>query len=138
MDEIDKLNQRLENIKNARDNSIKKEEEESKKTEEVEEPKDDSDARSIFVTAVDFSATEQDIQKFFDCCGKILRVTKLCDRYTRRPNGHVYIEFDDPACVAHALKLNEHLFKGRQIKVLPKRKNIHNFPGRRRSRRSYH
>ena len=133
--DVENLRQRLEKIQKDRDKTEKKEEQSQKQeTEKTEADTDDPDARSVFVKAVDFSATEQDIRKFFDCCGTIKRVTLLTDHHTRRFKGHVYIEFDSPLCVPLAQQLDEHLFKGRQIKVLPKRKNIPNFSPRRRRR----
>lgn len=44
---------------------------------------------------------------------------------------YAYVEFTEPSLVAQALVLNESVFKGRNIKVTPKRTNI---PGMSRGR----
>ena len=47
------------------------------------------------------------------------------------PNSYAYVEFSEPNLVAQALVLNDSVFKGRNIKVEPKRTNI---PGMTRGR----
>jgi polyadenylate-binding protein 2 len=37
---------------------------------------------------------------------------------------YAYVEFTEPSLVAQALVLNESMFKGRNIKVVPKRTNV--------------
>lgn len=37
---------------------------------------------------------------------------------------YAYVEFTEPSLVAQALVLNESVFKGRNIKVVPKRTNL--------------
>lgn len=37
---------------------------------------------------------------------------------------YAYVEFNEPSVVANALVLNESIFKGRNIKVVPKRTNV--------------
>ncbi len=49
-------------------------------------------------------------------------------RYT---SSYAYVEFTEPSLVAQALVLNESVFKGRNIKVTPKRTNV---PGMTRGR----
>ena len=44
---------------------------------------------------------------------------------------YAYVEFTEPSLVAQALVLNESVFKGRNIKVTPKRTNV---PGMARGR----
>lgn len=44
---------------------------------------------------------------------------------------YAYVEFTEPSLVAQALVLNESVFKGRNIKVVPKRTNL---PGMSRGR----
>ena len=85
----------------------------------------DKDARSIFIKNVDYSATPEEIKEHFSDCGKILRVTIICNKTTGQPMGHAYLEFEEKDSVTKATELlNESLFKGRQLTVLPKRKNI--------------
>jgi len=47
------------------------------------------------------------------------------------PSRYAYVEFTEPSLVAQALVLNESVFKGRNIKVVPKRTNL---PGMSRGR----
>ncbi|KAK4447889.1 polyadenylate-binding protein 2 [Podospora aff. communis PSN243] len=93
--------------------------------------KEDVDSRSIFVGNVDYSASPEEIQAHFQSCGSINRVTILLDKFTGQPKGYAYVEFTEPSLVAQALVLNESVFKGRNIKVTPKRTNI---PGMSRGR----
>ncbi|KAL1845198.1 hypothetical protein VTK73DRAFT_934 [Phialemonium thermophilum] len=98
---------------------------------QLAEDKEDVDSRSIFVGNVDYSASPEEIQAHFQSCGSINRVTILLDKFTGQPKGYAYVEFTEPSLVAQALVLNESVFKGRNIKVVPKRTNI---PGMSRGR----
>ncbi|KAG8926239.1 cytoplasmic RNA-binding protein [Tulasnella sp. 419] len=89
-----------------------------------EEDKEAVDNRSIYVGNVDYGASPEEIQAHFASCGSINRVTILCDKFTGHPKGYAYVEFSDPSFVANAAVLNESLFRGRLIKVVPKRTNI--------------
>ncbi|KAM0287235.1 hypothetical protein ACHAQH_000549 [Verticillium albo-atrum] len=100
-------------------------------TQDVSDNKEDIDSRSIFVGNVDYSASPEEIQAHFQSCGSINRVTILLDKFTGQPKGYAYVEFTEPSLVAQALVLNESVFKGRNIKVVPKRTNI---PGMSRGR----
>lgn len=91
---------------------------------DLSESKEDVDSRSIFVGNVDYSASPEEIQAHFQSCGSINRVTILLDKFTGTPKGYAYVEFTEPSLVAQALVLNESVFKGRNIKVTPKRTNI--------------
>lgn len=98
---------------------------------QLAEDKEDVDSRSIFVGNVDYSASPEEIQAHFQSCGSINRVTILLDKFTGQPKGYAYVEFTEPSLVAQALVLNESVFKGRNIKVVPKRTNL---PGMSRGR----
>ncbi|KAF4449269.1 putative RRM-type RNA binding protein [Fusarium austroafricanum] len=98
---------------------------------DLADDKESIDARSIFVGNVDYSASPEDIQSHFQSCGSINRVTILLDKFTGQPKGYAYVEFTEPSLVAQALVLNESVFKGRNIKVTPKRTNV---PGMTRGR----
>ncbi|CAK7262967.1 hypothetical protein SEPCBS119000_000244 [Sporothrix epigloea] len=100
-------------------------------SQELTENKEDIDSRSIFVGNVDYSASPEEIQAHFQSCGSINRVTILLDKFTGQPKGYAYVEFTEPSLVAQALVLNESVFKGRNIKVVPKRTNV---PGMSRGR----
>lgn len=91
---------------------------------ELREDKEDIDARSIFVGNVDYGASPEEIQAHFQSCGSINRVTILLDKFTGHPKGYAYVEFTEPQLVAQALVLNESMFRGRNLKVVPKRTNL--------------
>jgi len=81
------------------------------------------DARSIYVGNVDYGATAEELEAHFHGCGSVNRVTILCDKFTGHPKGFAYIEFADKDSVQTSLALDDSLFRGRQIKVMPKRTN---------------
>merc|ERR1719374_380365 len=87
------------------------------------EEKMEADNRSIYVGNVDYTATAEELEAHFHGCGSVERVTILCDKFTGHPKGFAYVEFAEPDSVNTAQALDESLFKGRQIKVLPKRTN---------------
>ncbi|CAK4033091.1 RNA-binding domain-containing [Lecanosticta acicola] len=97
----------------------------------LRESKEDIDARSIFVGNVDYGASPEEIQAHFQSVGSINRVTILLDKFTGHPKGYAYVEFSEPQLVTQALVLNESQFRGRNIKVVPKRTNL---PGMTRGR----
>ncbi|KAK3799127.1 hypothetical protein RRG08_051402 [Elysia crispata] len=87
------------------------------------EEKVEADAKSIYVGNVDYGATAEELEQHFHGCGSINRVTILCDKYTGHPKGFAYVEFADKDSVVTAMALDDSLFRGRQIKVVPKRTN---------------
>lgn len=91
---------------------------------DLREDREDVDARSIFVGNVDYGASPEEIQAHFQSCGSINRVTILLDKFTGHPKGYAYVEFTEPHLVAQALVLNESVFRGRNLKVVPKRTNV--------------
>lgn len=93
-------------------------------TNDLREDKEDIDSRSIFVGNVDYAASPEEIQAHFQSCGSINRVTILLDKFTGHPKGYAYVEFSEPSLVAQALVLNESVFRGRNLKVVPKRTNV--------------
>ncbi|KAJ5995535.1 RNA-binding domain-containing protein [Penicillium waksmanii] len=97
----------------------------------LQENKEDIDARSVFVGNVDYGASPEEIQSHFQSCGSINRVTILLDKFSGQPKGYAYVEFSEPSLVANALVLNESVFRGRNLKVTPKRTNL---PGMTRGR----
>lgn len=98
---------------------------------DLSEGKEDIDSRSIFVGNVDYAASPEEIQAHFQSAGSINRVTILLDKFTGHPKGYAYVEFTEPSLVAQALALDESVFRGRNLKVVPKRTNV---PGMTRGR----
>ncbi|KAF7729779.1 cytoplasmic RNA-binding protein [Apophysomyces ossiformis] len=99
-----------------------------------EEDKELVDSRSVYVGNVDYGATPEELQAHFQSCGTINRVTILCDKFSGHPKGYAYIEFAEPTFVNAAVILNESLFRGRLLKVSPKRTNVPGFSQRGRGR----
>ncbi|GAA5861707.1 hypothetical protein JCM8547_000710 [Rhodosporidiobolus lusitaniae] len=93
-----------------------------------DEDREAVDSRSIYVGNVDYASTPEEIQQHFASCGTINRVTILFDKYTG-PKGYAYVEFADPSLVQNAVLLNETMFRGRLLKVSPKRTNVPGFNG---------
>jgi len=90
----------------------------------LRESKEDIDSRSVFVGNVDYGASPEEIQAHFGSCGAINRVTILLDKFTGHPKGYAYVEFQEPSLVGNAIVLNESVFRGRNLKVVPKRTNL--------------
>ncbi|TFJ98988.1 protein LDOC1 [Platysternon megacephalum] len=88
------------------------------------EEKIEADQRSIYVGNVDYGGTAEELESHFNSCGQINRVTILCDKFSGHPKGYAYIEFEDRSSVQAAVELDESMFRGRVIKVLPKRTNM--------------
>ncbi|KAI5300091.1 hypothetical protein KEM56_002733 [Ascosphaera pollenicola] len=107
-------------------------------SESLREDREDIDARSVFVGNVDYGATPEEIQAHFQSCGSINRVTILLDKFTGHSKGYAYVEFSEPSLVAQALVLNESVFRGRNIKVVPKRTNLPGMSARGRGRGGFY
>ncbi|KFW69158.1 Polyadenylate-binding protein 2, partial [Pygoscelis adeliae] len=73
---------------------------------------------------VDYGGTAEELESHFNSCGQINRVTILCDKFSGHPKGYAYIEFEEKSSVKAAVELDESVFRGRVIKVLPKRTNM--------------
>ncbi|XP_040838160.1 embryonic polyadenylate-binding protein 2 [Ochotona curzoniae] len=86
----------------------------------------EADHRSIYVGNVDYGGTAEELEAYFNHCGEIQRVTILCDKFSGHPKGYAYIEFASERSAQAAVGLDASVFRGRVIKVLPKRTN---FPG---------
>uniref|UniRef100_A0A0K8TMS5 Putative splicing factor rnps1 n=1 Tax=Tabanus bromius TaxID=304241 RepID=A0A0K8TMS5_TABBR len=87
------------------------------------EEKEEVDNRSVYVGNVDYGASAQELEAHFHGCGTMNRVTILCNKADGHPKGFAYIEFGSKEFADTALAMNETLFRGRQIKVMPKRTN---------------
>ncbi|KTG46178.1 hypothetical protein cypCar_00012518 [Cyprinus carpio] len=81
----------------------------------------------LFELQVDYGATADELEMYFNGCGHVNRVTIPYNRFTGHPKGFAYIEFSERESVRTAMTLDETLFRGRVIKVLPKRTNIPGF-----------
>lgn len=118
------MKQRLQQLEDEANRLQQMQAELQKESQDLKEDKKDQDARSIYVGNVDYGATPEELQQHFQACGSINRVTIVLNKYTQHPMGYAYIEFAEPALVAQALVLNGSLFRGRQLKIVPKRTNV--------------
>ena len=84
------------------------------------------DECSIYIGQVDYEATAEELRAHFSSCGTINRVT-IMTTPAGVAKGFAYIEFATKECVDKALTLDDTPFKGRQLKVVPKRQNISKF-----------
>ncbi|KAL7721580.1 RNA-binding protein SGN1 [Entamoeba marina] len=82
--------------------------------------RNEQNSRSIHITGVDYSTTEQQLQDFFRLCGTILRVTIPKNANTGKPMGYGNIEFDNTNSVSNSLKLSGAILNGRKIIVSKK------------------
>eukprot|EP00581_Thalassiosira_minuscula_P016002 CAMPEP_0183720526 /NCGR_PEP_ID=MMETSP0737-20130205/13118_1 /TAXON_ID=385413 /ORGANISM="Thalassiosira miniscula, Strain CCMP1093" /LENGTH=217 /DNA_ID=CAMNT_0025950401 /DNA_START=147 /DNA_END=800 /DNA_ORIENTATION=+ len=89
--------------------------------------KSKKDGHSIYVGQVDYSSTPEELLAHFESCGTVERVTIVCDKYSGRPKGFAYLEFQTATAVENALKLDGSSFKDRNLKVTPKRINDPNY-----------
>jgi len=88
---------------------------------------DEVDRRSVHVGNVDYGSTPQELQEHFRSCGSINRITIMVDKFTGHLKGFAYIEFTECDSVNSAILLSDTMFRGRQLKVTAKRKNIPGF-----------
>ncbi|KAL7522800.1 hypothetical protein ACHAWX_007490 [Stephanocyclus meneghinianus] len=51
------------------------------------------DGHSIYVGQVDYSSTPEELLAHFESCGTVERVTIVCDKFTGKPKGFAYLEF---------------------------------------------
>jgi polyadenylate-binding protein 2 len=102
---------------------------ESKDNNNLSTPADKAsvDKLSIYVGQVDYSTTPEELLSHFEPCGQVERVTINCDKFTGRPKGFAYLEFQSEEAVQNALKLDGSSFKGRNLKVTRKRVNDPNY-----------
>lgn len=85
------------------------------------------DNLSIYVGQVDYSAKPEELLAHFEPCGQVERITINCDKFTGRPKGFAYLEFQTEDAVQNAVKLDGSSFKGRTLKVTRKRVNDPNY-----------
>jgi len=93
-----------------------------------------ADSKSIYVGNVDYSTTAEELMEFFQSCGTVNRITIPCNKWSGHPKGYAYIEFKDQDSVVNTMILNDTTFKGRPLKISPKRTNIFGY-NRRYTRR---
>lgn len=89
---------------------------------------------SIFITNLDPSVTKDELQDFFSVCGDIVRATPIIDPYTQKTK-YAYIEFREEEAARNALRLNDRIFKGKNLEIVPKKDKIQAQQSRRTKRR---
>jgi RNA recognition motif-containing protein len=69
------------------------------------------DARSVVVTGLPLSITEQVVYAHFSAVGVVNRLTLVKNHVTGVPIGTAYVEFEEPAGAQKALKLTGEVVK---------------------------
>lgn len=86
------------------------------------------DSRSVYVGNVDYQSTPEQLESFFKVVGVIERITILFDKYSGLPKGYAYVEFETSESVENAIEqLHGKEFRGRDLRVTPKRTNLPGF-----------
>lgn len=114
------------------------EQEQTRRTQETEEERaerlakqEEIDSRSVYVGNVDYQSTPEQLESFFKAVGVIERITILFDKYSGLPKGYAYVEFEIPESVEKAIEeLHGKEFRGRDLRVTPKRTNLPGFKKR--------
>lgn len=93
------------------------------------------DGRSVYVGNVDYQSTPEQLESFFKVVGVIERITILFDKFSGLPKGYAYVEFENTESVKKAIEeLHGQDFRGRELRVTPKRTNLPGFRKRGDSR----
>eukprot|EP01038_Epipyxis_sp_PR26KG_P009403 gene9403-12664_t len=119
--EPEEINKRVQEMEQELDKLTKMQQQVDR---QITSASDRIDENSIYVGQVDYEATPEELRAHFSPCGTINRITIMCDKITGQAKGFAYVEFVDKESVDNALKLDDSTFRGRQLKVLPKRQNI--------------
>ncbi|XP_053771068.1 embryonic polyadenylate-binding protein 2 [Desmodus rotundus] len=82
------------------------------------------DPRSIYVGNVDYESTAKELEAYFNLCGEVQRVSIPCSKFSGQPKGYAYIEFATESSAQAAVGLDQSIFRGRVIKVMPKMTNL--------------
>ncbi|XP_035869464.1 embryonic polyadenylate-binding protein 2 [Phyllostomus discolor] len=83
--------------------------------------KAEADPRSIYVGNVDYESTAEELEAYFNLCGEVQRVSIPCNKFSGHPKGYAYIEFATESSAHAAVGLDQSVFRGRVIKVMPKK-----------------
>jgi len=76
----------------------------------------DSENKTVFVSNLSPTATENDIKKFFSKCGTLVSVRMIKHR-TGNSKGIAYVDFSTEEDVSKAIEMNEKVLLGRQVGV---------------------
>ncbi|MEP7272492.1 MAG: hypothetical protein ABI882_13395 [Acidobacteriota bacterium] len=72
----------------------------------------------LFVGNLPYDATEAELRELFSSVGQLSYLSLPMDRETGRPRGFAFVEFNDAAQAAEAVRqFNNQLFKGRPLAV---------------------
>lgn len=72
---------------------------------------------SIYVGNLPFTATEDDVRKYFEPFGAVSKVKLISDRETGRPRGFGFVEMEPSAAQAAIAALNGKDLGGRTLRV---------------------
>ena len=88
---------------------------------------------SIFISNLNPFVKKEELEEFFSVCGDIVRTTIISNPYTHKSK-YAYIEFREVAAAKDALKLNDRIFKEKNLEILPKRNTPKNILFKRKKR----
>ena len=89
--EAARISKETEELENGGDAADSKEKTADSSTKEAAAAKDQC---SIYVGQVDYAATPEELLGHFEACGTVERVTIVCDKFTGKPKGFAYLEFE--------------------------------------------
>ncbi len=76
------------------------------------------DCHNVFVKGLPYQITEEKVGELFAPCGSIVAIRFVHNSVTKVFKGFCYIEFDNPASVAKAIKMSGREVDGRTISVV--------------------
>jgi len=96
----------------------RKEKEPELSEEEKQRIEEERDARTVFVSNLPLKASERDIKEFFGQVGKVIAVSLVTDKFSKKSKGFGYIEFAQRDSVQSALTLSNTKFMKNTINVI--------------------
>ncbi|XP_046403491.1 nuclear localization sequence-binding protein-like [Ischnura elegans] len=83
-----------------------------------EERSDRSDEYTAFVSNIPYSASQDDLKKFFGAAGTVKSVRIPVDSKTGRPRGFVFVSFEDEEGLKAAVEMDGEEMEGRSLKIM--------------------
>ncbi len=83
----------------------------------IEEKPGDRERRSVIISRLPSTVTEQDIHEFFQPAGRIRDVKLMRDRFTGKSKGYGHVEFFDEGSIYPAIALNARPLRGFPVMI---------------------
>lgn len=78
----------------------------------------EQNARTVFATGLPVYALMRELYEFFEKAGKVLDISLIHDRHTRRSKGFGYVEYEQLTSISGALALSGSLMDGHVVKIV--------------------